>query len=497
MSEVLNIVKSPEQTYQQKVLSLARSAENSIDVLDISPGIQKLRDEKIICDLYEGNAPYRPRYILPDYDMFMEKGCHFLKLEPPNNVWEATNNLLIFYKHVPSITSFPVYLGNIDELLEPFINKVSEEEAYSAIKLFLNHIDRTLTDSFCHANIGPEETLAGQLILRAERELQNSVPNLTMKCSNSTTDKFILDGIKTAVEAAKPSFANDKIFRSEFGDNYAIASCYNGLHIGGGSHTLVRLNLARLCGKSSSLDQFLENVLPETVDLQVEYIKERIKFLVEDVKFFETSFLVEEGFISLDRFTAMFGIVGLAECVNHFVDSSKQENRFGHSQAADEIGLKIIDRIKSVVEKSEVKYCKATNNRVVLHAQVGISDDYGVTPGCRVPIGDEPELYKQMLTEAKFHPYFPSGIGNIYPFEPTVKRNPKAILDVLKGAFKIGMRYFSVYSSDSDIVRISGYLVKRSEIEKLNSGSQVLKDTVELGRNAVDSLKIFERKVRK
>lgn len=53
----------------------------------------------------------------------------------------------------------PVYLGNIDYLLEPFIN--NEEEAYLSIKLFLKHIDATITDAFCHANIGPLETKSG------------------------------------------------------------------------------------------------------------------------------------------------------------------------------------------------------------------------------------------------------------------------------------------------------------------------------------------------
>ena len=100
------------------------------------------------------------------------------------------------------------------------------------------------------------------------------------------------------------------------------------------------------------------------------------------------------------------------------------------------------------------------------------------------------------MIEAEFHKFFPSGIGNIYPFEPTTKKNPQAILDVLKGAFKLGMRYFSVHSSDADVIRISGYLVKKSEIEKLNRGKQVLRDTVVLGKEAVENLNILERRVR-
>ena len=68
---------------------------------------------------------------LRNYEKFMKEGCQFLQLNPPKNIWEATNHLLIFYRHVPSITTMPVYIGNIDYLLEPFIT--DEEEA----KLFV------------------------------------------------------------------------------------------------------------------------------------------------------------------------------------------------------------------------------------------------------------------------------------------------------------------------------------------------------------------------
>ena len=160
MDDIKNIIKDTSLTYQQKVLTLAKAAENSIKVLNIDKETERYRQEGVICDLFEGNAPYRPRYIVPDYEVFLKKGSKFLGLEPPQNIWEAVNSLLILYKNVPSITSFPVYLGNIDTLLERFIK--DEDEAYQAIKLFLLHIDRTITDSFCHANIGPEDTKAGR-----------------------------------------------------------------------------------------------------------------------------------------------------------------------------------------------------------------------------------------------------------------------------------------------------------------------------------------------
>ena len=51
----------------------------------------------------------------------------------------------------------------------------------------------------------------------------------------------------------------------------------------------------------------------------------------------------------------------------------------------------------------------------------------------------------------------------------------------MKGAMEVGMRYISFYTSDSDVVRITGYLVKRSDMEKLERGEQVLNGAAVLG----------------
>ena len=106
---------------------------------------------QMICDLNEGYAIYRPRYILPDYNVYIEKGCKFLELSAPKNLDDVLDGLLILYSHVPSITTFPVYIGRLDMLLDPFIT--DEKQDYIKIKRFLNHVDKTVPDSFCHANI--------------------------------------------------------------------------------------------------------------------------------------------------------------------------------------------------------------------------------------------------------------------------------------------------------------------------------------------------------
>lgn len=495
MNKVLDIIKNPILTYEQRVLSLARAAEDSIDVLSISKETQALRDEGVICDLFEGHAPYRPRYIVPDYERFMEQGSKFLGLEPPEDLNDAINNLLILYRHVPSITSFPVYVGNIDKLLNPFCK--DDEESFKAIKRFLKYIDRTITDSFCHANIGPEDSLAARLILRAERELQNSIPNLTLKLSEKTPAEFVLDAIDTALITAKPSFANHEMFSEDFSGNYGIVSCYNGLDIGGGSYTLVRMNLYKLAQKTDDFKIFLEVELPNAAKHMLDYLDDRVKFLIYETPFFKRNFLVKEQLIDINKFTGMFGLVGLAEAVNHFVKNNEElKNRFGHSADADDMGLKIIEKINEIVKDHTLEELYASNGHYLLHAQVGIDTDLNTSPGCRIPIGDEPEIHKHVVQAAKYHKYFPSGIGDIFNFDSTVNNNPSYVLDIIKGAFKNGMRYFSAYSTDCDVIRITGYLVKRSEIEKLERGETVLRDTVALGMGSVENQKILERKIR-
>lgn len=142
-------------THEQKLMNLAKEAENAFDVLDIPPRTRHFFETGAINDLFEGHAPYRPRYILPDYGAFVRQGSAFLRLPPPQDLDELLFSLMTLYRHVPSITNFPVYLGNLDTLIDPFLDGWSDEEARRKLRLFLNYLDRTITDSFCHANLGP------------------------------------------------------------------------------------------------------------------------------------------------------------------------------------------------------------------------------------------------------------------------------------------------------------------------------------------------------
>lgn len=496
MDKILEIVTSKKLTYEQKVFNLAHAAEDTLNVLNIPEKTKYYLQNEAICDLFEGHAPYRPRYIMPDYELYIKNGSKFLEVEAPRDLDELLNALMIIYHHVPSITSFPVYLGNLDKLIDPFLEGHSDEEVKKKLRLFLNFLDRTITDSFCHANIGPEYTRAGRLILELERELQNAVPNFTIKYDpDITPDEFGELSVYTSLFCANPAICNHKLNKEAYTCDYGISSCYNILPIGGGGYTLSRLTLPGLAKLAQSREQFLQELLPDCLEALGEYMNERIRFLVEESGFFESSFLVKEGLLDRNKFIGMFGISGLAECTNILMQDTGK--KYGHDSQADDLADRIMNIISDFLEKFPAKYSEISHGHFMLHAQVGIDTDLGITSGVRIPVGDEPEnIFDHLRHSARFHKLITSGCGDIFPIETTARDNPAAILDVVKGAFSVGVKYMSFYEKNSDLVRITGYLVKRSEIDKFKNGEVVLQNTTHLGAPNYDINRLADRKVR-
>ena len=496
MSQAFNICSDLTMTYDQQLKALAKLGEETDDSLPVTPEFLEAKEKGILCDLNEGRMPFRPRYICPDYSVLMEKGCEFLNLTPPTDIWEACNSLLIMYKHVPSITTFPVYLGNFDELFEPFIK--DEEEARKALRLFLRHIDSTLTDSFVHANVGPKLTKAGRIILELTKEMQLAIPNITLLYNPELTpEEDALFALDSMLHTAKPSFANDVMFKSDFkNDKYCVASCYNGLLIGGGGFTLPRVRLANMATEAKSLDDFIDNVLPKYANILLDHMDARCEYIVEKSNFFKSNFLVREGFLKQERFVGLFGVVGMAECVNYFHGIEDKKLGFGNNAELDKEGQRIMEALEEIVNSHKTKYCDWFDHHHILHAQVGIdSDSTDNSPGCRIPVGAEPPIHKQVMHSGLFHKYFPSGIGDVFKFDETWEKNPMAVLDIIRGAFTNGMRYFSGYLADCDVIRVTGYLIKKSEVAKLDRGEQSLNQVTLFGKGARDFGKAFDRRV--
>ncbi len=157
------------------------------------------------------------RYVLPDYARFLANGSEWLELEGAKDLDDALSPLTILYHHVPSVTSMPVYLGQLDALLQPYVRILTQDEIDVRVKRFWRYLDRTLPDAFMHANIGPSDSPITRAILRADAELKQVSPNLTFIYDPEITpDDLLLEVAKNICECSKPHIANgpvhDKIF---------------------------------------------------------------------------------------------------------------------------------------------------------------------------------------------------------------------------------------------------------------------------------------------
>ena len=68
-----------------------------------------------------------------------------------------------------SITGYPVYLGDLDRLLEPFVDGASSDgDARRRLTRFWRLIDRTMPDAFVHADLGPDDGRVVRSLLRVD-----------------------------------------------------------------------------------------------------------------------------------------------------------------------------------------------------------------------------------------------------------------------------------------------------------------------------------------
>jgi YjjI family glycine radical enzyme len=274
-------------------------------------------------------------------------------------------------------------------------------------------------------------------------------------------------------EVAQPHFVNHPMMVDDLGDEYAAVSCYNSLKVGGGSHTLVRLNLKDVvAAHQGDLDAFFADTLPHYAELNAELIEARVRYLVEQSGFYDHHFLVGEGLISLDRFSAMYGIFGLAEAVDLLMEAQGHPGRYGHDGDANRLAHRITRQIADFVAARPMPYCEGNGGVCFLHSQSGIDTDLDVTAGTRIPVGEEPDLYEHIAAVAPHHALFSAGISDVFHFDDTVRANPRAVVDVIRGAFASGMRDFTFNLDSNDFIRITGYLVRKSDLARLDDGAR-------------------------
>ncbi|GAA4902840.1 YjjI family glycine radical enzyme [Ferrimonas pelagia] len=494
--QALGLIQNPNLTPKQKELALYQTLEASLPTCAYPAAVSAAVEQGLLHEMFESAAPFKPRYLLPDYQKAFAQGSDYLELAPPQDLDEAIQFLIILYQNVPSVTTFPVFLGHLDQLLEPFVcEQLSDPQLDRKIRLFWQMIDRTVPDSFAHANLGPKDSRVGRAILRVDAALGQSVPNLTFRYEAGVTPDDLLAQVgQNIIDCNKPHIANHPAIAADFDGDYAQVSCYNSLHVGGGAHTMMRLNLrvsfARCDG---SVDDYIRRVVPECTALMVQAMRHRIDFLVEQSGFFLGNFLATEGLIDLNRFSAMFGIYGLAELVNQLMKAGGMPGRYGQDPQAMELAERIVSAYRDAMRGHQVAHCH--NGRLVFHSQSGISSDTEETAGTRIPIGEEPDAVSYIRYCAHLHRYFDAGISDIFALEPTIRQNPQALTRLIKGGFALGLRCFTANVSDNDLVRVTGYLVKRSDIEKFRVGAERHQSTL-LGAEAVDVAGILNRRAR-
>lgn len=66
-------------------------------------------------------------------------------------------------------------------------------------------------------------------------------------------------------------------------------------------------------------------------------------------------------------------------------------------------------------------------------------------------------------------PFYHAGISDILTLDETIKRNPQALVQLCLGAFKAGMREFTANVSGNDLVRVTGYMVRLSDLAKFRA----------------------------
>ena len=478
----------------QKARYLSLEAENLLPYPVLDPEVSEALEQRVICDMYEGSAPYKPRYVVPDYAVVLQKGSAYLELPVPQTLDEAINTLMIAYHHVPSVTGMPVFVGHLDALLLPFCDGVSDEELYSKIKLFWRYLDRTLPDAFMHANIGPTDNRVARTILRVDAELKQIAPNLTFSYDPEiSTDQILAIATNNIVECSKPHIANHPVHEKTFDDRgYGIVSCYNALPVAGGASTLTRINLKEVALRADNEEDFFSRVLPHYIDLNFRLMEKRIAYLFEESNFF-SSFLVDEGWIERDRFTAMYGIYAMAEAVNVLQEKHARAGKYGFDEGANALGYKISKVLAEAVESRPLE--NVWRGRAMLHAQAGLSSDTD-TPGVRIPYGTEPDPVSHVQALMPHHEYYSSGISEILTIDETIKNNPQALFQLCKGALESGFREFTANVASNDLVRVTGYMVRMSDIEKFNAEKGSRTNTTALGAEAADVTGILERRPR-
>ena len=77
--DIIYTITNPKVTFNQRLKDMAKIAENSIELVNYTELSRKYFENGAMMDMFEGKTPYRTRYCLPDYELFLKQGSELLK----------------------------------------------------------------------------------------------------------------------------------------------------------------------------------------------------------------------------------------------------------------------------------------------------------------------------------------------------------------------------------------------------------------------------------
>ena len=91
------------------------------------------------------------------------------------------------------------------------------------------------------------------------------------------------------------------------------------------------------------------------------------------------------------------------------------------------------------------------------------------------------------------HAYYLSGVSEILTLDETVRANPEAVFQLAKGALAMGFREFTANVAGNDLVRVTGYMIRLSDVKLYNEGKGSRTNTTGLGAEAAAVTPILKR----
>ena len=161
----------------------------------------------------------------------------------------------------------------------------------------------------------------------------------------------------------------------------------------------------------------------------------RIRYLVEEARFFEHSWLVRgraaRTWTATPRCSAS---TALAEAVSLVLEHEGSSRARATATTTGRRRAGAPDRDAASATSSRRGRCptaRANGGRALLHSQSGIDSDVGRHRGLPDPGGRRARRCSEHLrTVRPNHALFPAGISDVLAFDDTARRNPDAVVDV-------------------------------------------------------------------